>query len=95
MISATSAKRRRSAAAVASSTAEVGEGMILNGRGLPVRSGPSLDGDAKWIRDLLAENGIVPSQASAIARCLDETEYYAAGFKKELDLRRSVINYFF
>jgi hypothetical protein len=54
-----------------------------------------LDGDAKWIRDLLAENGIVPSQASAIARCLDETEYYAAGFKKELDLRRSVINYFF
>jgi hypothetical protein len=69
--------------------------MILDGRGLPVWSTPGLDGDAKWIRGLLAENGIVPSETSAVARCLDETEYFAAGFRKELDRRRSVVNYFF
>lgn len=72
-----------------------GPSVILDGQGVPVRSGPGLVEDVKWIRGLLAENGIVPSEASAIARCLDEIEYYAAGFKKELDRRRSVVNYFF
>ena len=69
--------------------------MLLDGHGVPVWSAPSLVGDVKWIRGLLAENGIVPSETSAIARCLDEMEYFAAGFRKELDRRRSVVNYFF
>jgi hypothetical protein len=69
--------------------------MILNGHGLPVISVKELPREAKWLKDLLSQHQIVPPEASAFARCLDELEYYASGFKRGLNRRRSVVNYFF